>query len=208
MSAPRPPPAPANPNHILRALPWVVALAASLAAALFGALAHQRRAAHAAGETERALAVAATGLARAELAERTLLAERIIAELAERARQVADPSRLEIIALTPAANAAGRARGTLVWDPAPATGLLVVAELPVVGAEQIYRLWLHPDDGGAPAPAGAFRPAITGRARLVVPARMPAAAAAAFTVTLEPAAATGGAPAGPVVLRGTRATGP
>lgn len=206
MSALRPPPAPAAPHRGRRALPWVVALAASLAAALFAAVAHQRRAALAGVETERALAVAAAELARAELAERTLLAERIIAELAGRARRAADPGRLEIFALAPASNATGQTRGTLVWDAATATGLLVASDLPVVGAEHIYRLWLHPADGGAPALAGAGRPDIAGRARLVVSAQL--SAAAAFTVTLEPAAATGGAPAGPAVLRGTRAPAP
>lgn len=212
------PPRPSSPSAapgravaragVARGRPWLLALAAGLAAAVFGAVAYHHRAALAGVETERALAVAAEGLARAELAERTLLAERIIAELAGRAHRAADPSRLEVISLAPGADHPGRAQATLVWDPALATGLFVATDLPVVGEAQSYRLWLQPADGGASTPAGAFRPDIAGRARQVVPAQTPAVAAAAFTVTLEPAAATGGAPTGPTVLRGTRPTGP
>ena len=57
-----------------------------------------------------------------------------------------------------------------------------------------YELWVIPSDGGAPMPAGMFKPTQQGYASVIMPPMPKGIAAKAFGVTIEP---DGGAKSGP-----------
>lgn len=81
-------------------------------------------------------------------------------------------------------------RGTYFVNPRGGL-LLIASNLPPLPAGKIYEMWLIPK-GGAPKPAGLFRPDARGGAVHVQPGAVDAGNAAAVAVTLEP---EGGSPA-------------
>jgi anti-sigma-K factor RskA len=83
------------------------------------------------------------------------------------------------------------------------SGLVFVANnLPPLPPDKIYELWLIPP-GGAPIPAGLFKPDARGNATVVNPAGLPAGVEAKmFAVTLESASGPHDAPHGTGVMAG------
>lgn len=90
---------------------------------------------------------------------------------------------------------ASRAQGRLVWNDA-AGGRLVVAGLPALPSDRVFRAWVTGD--GRVRDGGQFRPDAAGRAVHPLPAVD--GAVEAVSVTLEPVIGKP-APSGPVVLR-------
>jgi len=69
-----------------------------------------------------------------------------------------------------------------------------------------YELWVIPQDGSSPLPAGVFRPDKSGDASVVMPPLPPGVPAKVFAITVERAEGVG-KPEGPIVLSGAPAPG-
>lgn len=81
----------------------------------------------------------------------------------------------------------------------PRTGVLVMASnLPVLGPDRTYQLWLIPK-GGAPQPAGLFRSAANGTALYSRPGAV-AADTAAVAVSVEPVAGSTAPTTTPIIV--------
>lgn len=81
----------------------------------------------------------------------------------------------------------------------PRTGVLVMASnLPVLGPDRTYQLWLIPK-GGAPQPAGLFRSLGDGNALYVRPGAV-AAGTAAVAVSVEPTAGSAAPTTTPIIV--------
>jgi hypothetical protein len=95
--------------------------------------------------------------------------------------------------------------------PAPTAHTVYLAErgalvmeannLKPVPADKAYELWVIPASGGAPLPAGTFRPNSEGYASLVLPRLPSGVPAKAFGITIENAAGSA-TPTLPIVLSG------
>jgi anti-sigma-K factor RskA len=83
-------------------------------------------------------------------------------------------------------------RGALVME---------ASHLKPVPADKAYELWVIPASGGAPLPAGTFRPNAEGYASLVLPRLPSGVPAKAFGITIENAAGSA-APTLPILLSG------
>lgn len=82
------------------------------------------------------------------------------------------------------------------------SGLVFVANnLPALGPEKIYELWLIPVEG-KPIAAGLFKPDAKGSATVVNPPLPAGVEAKTFVVTLEPESGSHEAPRGPAVMGG------
>lgn len=189
------------PSPFSRFLPWIVAAGLALVAAWLGIRNYSLRADNDSLRTQHELAVVAQRMTQSQLAERTLVAEQMIAELGRRLQNSSDLSRLQITALVPQVRNMPEARAIAVWDPGQQTGLLTVEKLPAVAQEQDYQIWIIDPHHPHPIGAGVFKPDSTGRATLLFKGAKPAATAAALAISLERA---GGAPeaGGPIVLLG------
>ena len=84
------------------------------------------------------------------------------------------------------------ARGALIFQ---------ASNLARLDADQTYELWVIPANGGAPLPAGLFRPDQRGDASLVLPPLPLGVPAKAFGVTVEKAAGSA-TPTAPILLSG------
>lgn len=81
--------------------------------------------------------------------------------------------------------------------------VFLASNLAPLPPDKIYELWLFPQNGGAPIPAGLFKPDARGNATVVNPPGLPAGVEAkAFAVTLEPAQGPHDAPRGTGVMQG------
>lgn len=202
-AAARPAPAggAADPLPVGRLLLWTVAAGCALVAVWLGVRVRALRAENDALGTQRDLADVAARLAQAQLAERTLLAERMITELGTQLVRAEDLRRLKIAALHPLLNNASEARAIAVWDPERQTGILAAEKLPVVAEGQDYQLWLTGSPHPAPVAAGVFKPDSTGKATHAFEAGSSLREITGFAVSLEK---RGGAPTagGVLVLRG------
>jgi anti-sigma-K factor RskA len=83
-------------------------------------------------------------------------------------------------------------RGALVME---------ASHLKPVPADKAYELWVIPASGGAPLPAGTFRPNAEGYASLVLPRLPSGVPAKAFGITIENAAGSA-TPTLPILLSG------
>jgi len=122
----------------------------------------------------------------------------------ENARRVAeaitapDALRVELVA----AKAPPVPRGKAFYLRNRNSLVFVASNLAPLPADKIYELWLFPKSGGAPIPAGMFKPDANGSASVVNP-RLPAGVEAkAFAVTLEPESGSHDAPRGTAVMAG------
>jgi len=122
----------------------------------------------------------------------------------ENARRVAeaitapDALRVELVAAKAPPVPRGKAFYLRNWNSL----VFVASNLAPLPADKIYELWLFPKSGGAPIPAGMFKPDANGSASVVNP-RLPAGVEAkAFAVTLEPESGSHDAPRGTAVMAG------
>jgi hypothetical protein len=83
-------------------------------------------------------------------------------------------------------------RGALVME---------ASHLKPVPADKAYELWVIPSSGGAPLPAGTFRPNSEGYASLVLPRLPSGVPAKAFGITIENVAGAT-TPTLPIILSG------
>jgi anti-sigma-K factor RskA len=189
------------PFPLARLLPWMAAAGFALAAVGFGIRARALRAENESLHTQRELAEVAYKMTQSQLAERTLLAERMITDLGQKLQRTEDLSRLKITALASLLGNTAEARAIAVWDPEQQAGLLTVEKLPAVAPEQDYQIWVIDPQYPIPVDGGVFKPDPSGKATLTFKGDKPIAQAAAFAISLEK---KGGVPKaeGPLVLLG------
>lgn len=184
-----------------RFIPWGVAALFAVAAILFGFRSAMLHSENEALRTERELAVVAYKMAQNQLSERTIVAEKMIADLGAQLKHTEDLSRLKITALASLLGNTPEAKAIAVWDPTQQSGLLTVEKLPAIAAEQDYQIWVVDPQYSIPVDGGVFKPDSTGKAVLTFKADKPIKQAAAFAISLE---RKGGVPKaeGPMVLLG------
>jgi anti-sigma-K factor RskA len=189
------------PFFLARFAPWGVAACFAAVAVFFGVRTVSLRSENEALRTERELAEVAYKMTQNQLSERTLLAEKMIADLGAQLKHTEDLSRLKITALASLLGNTPEAKAIAVWDPAQQSGLLTVEKLPAIAAEQDYQIWVVDPQYPIPVDGGVFKPDSTGKAVLTFKADKPIKQAAAFAISLEK---KGGVPKaeGPLVLLG------
>lgn len=173
------------PIPLARALPWGLAACFALVATFFGLRTVSLRSEKVALQTERDLARIACEMAEAQLGERTVLAEKMISDLGRRLQRTENLRRLKIAALASLLGNAPDAKAIAVWDPEQQSGLLLVERLPVVAAEQDYRIWVTDPQYPIPVDGGVFKPDATGRATLAFRTDKPVQQVSAFAIGLE-----------------------
>lgn len=185
----------------LRWAPWVAAAGLAVVATLFGLRANRLQAENESLQTQRELAEVAGRMAQAQLNERTLLAERIVADLQAQLKRSEDLGRLRVTALASLLGNSPEARAIAVWDPSRESGLLTVEKLPAISEEQDYQIWVIDPQYPIPVDGGVFKPDATGRATLTFKGDKPIQTVSAFAISLE---RKGGVPKaeGPLVLLG------
>ncbi|MFZ3342342.1 MAG: anti-sigma factor [Terriglobales bacterium] len=93
-------------------------------------------------------------------------------------------------------------RGKAIYQRRNRGLIFLASNLPPLPRKKIYELWLFPANGGAPIPAGLFKPDATGNATVVNPPLPEGVEAKNFVVTLEPESGSHEAPCGTPVLVG------
>ncbi|HVT74245.1 MAG TPA: anti-sigma factor [Lacunisphaera sp.] len=166
-------------------LPWAAAAAFALAAAWYGRQVVVLRDQNEALRTDRDLAEVACKMARSQLAERTLVAEKMINNLGEKLRHSEDLARLKISALASLAGNTREAQVIAVWDPDQQAGLLSLDKLPAVADTQDYQLWIVDPNHKDPVSAGVFHTPADGRMALPFWPDQPVAKATAFAISVE-----------------------
>ncbi|MBX3735206.1 MAG: anti-sigma factor [Candidatus Didemnitutus sp.] len=186
---------------LARVLPWAAAACLAVSTVFFAARTLSLRSENDALRTERQLAEVAYQMAQSKLSERSLLAERMIADLGAKLKHTEDLSRLKITALASLAGNSAEAKAIAVWDPEQQSGLLTVEKLPAVAAEQDYQIWVIDPQYPIPVDGGVFKPDADGKAVLTFKGDKPVKQASAFAISLEK---KGGVPKaeGPLVLLG------
>ncbi len=189
------------PFPLARALPWAAAACLAISTVFFATRAIPLRSENDALRTERQLAEVAYQMAQNKLSERTLLAERMIADLGAKLKHTEDLSRLKITALASLAGNSPEAKAIAVWDAEQQSGLLTVEKLPAIAAEQDYQIWVIDPQYPIPVDGGVFKPDASGKAVLTFKGDKPVKQASAFAISLEK---KGGVPKaeGPLVLLG------
>lgn len=194
----------ARPNRLLPfspglVLPWAAAAALALVAAWYGREAAVLRDQNEALRTDRELAEVAYKMARSQLAERTLVAEKMINNLGAKLRHSEDLARLKISALASLAGNTKEAQVVAVWDPDQQAGLLSLDRLPPIAESQDYQLWIVDPNHKDPVSAGVFHSPADGRMALPFWPDHPVAKATAFAISVE---RKGGVPKaeGPIVM--------
>ena len=138
--------------------------------------------------------------ARVAVADSTLHATRTQAEQANILMEtVKDPSALRVILTTTDKAPPPSGRITYVQDKGAL--LLTASNLDKLAPYKIYELWLIPQDGHDPIPAGTFRPDDRGFATVVLPELPKGVAAKAFGVTIEDGDGSQ-TPTMPIILKG------
>jgi anti-sigma-K factor RskA len=140
-------------------------------------------------------------MAKNQLSERSLVAEKMINDLGNKLRRSEDLSRLKITALASLAGNTREAQAIAVWDPGQQTGLLTLEKLPAIADTQDYQIWIIDPAYKDPVNGGVFHVAADGRIALAFKPDQPVTQAAAFAISLEK---KGGVPKaeGPIVLLG------
>ena len=93
-------------------------------------------------------------------------------------------------------------QGKAIYVRSSSTLLFLASNMPQLPPQKIYELWLIPA-GGAPIPAGLFRPSPHGSATVIKPPLPPGVEAQTFAITIEPAAGSS-APTSQPIMVGTR----
>jgi anti-sigma-K factor RskA len=93
-------------------------------------------------------------------------------------------------------------RGKAIYQRRNRNLIFFASNLPPLPAEKIYELWLFPANGGAPIPAGLFKPDAHGGATVVNPPLPQGVEAKNFAVTLEPESGSHESPRGTPVIVG------
>jgi len=75
--------------------------------------------------------------------------------------------------------------GGVTYNPAKGTLVFLASDLDPLQPSKAYELWVIPQDGSAPVPAGTFHPDDQGNASLIMPDLPKGVAAKAFGVTIE-----------------------
>lgn len=196
-----PPKAPVIDFPFLRFAPWLAAAGFALTAVWLTVQNISLRSENAAQQTERRLAEVAYRSAQTQLAERTLVAERMVNDLGSRLRRSEDLARLKVSALASLAGNTREAQAIAVWDPEQQSGLLTFDGLPVISDEQDYQIWVVDPAYPNPVNGGVFHVAADGRVSLSFRPDQPIKQVAAFAISLEK---KGGVPKaeGPIVLLG------
>ena len=185
----------------MRFVPWGIAAALALASGVIGYRNAELRERNEALQTERRQAEEVFRAAREGLLERSLMAEKLVADLGERLRRSEDLARLKVAALASLAGNTKEAQAIAVWDPEQQAGLLTFDKMPVIGDKQDYQIWVVDPAYPNPVNGGVFKVDEEGRATLAFKPDQPVRAAAAFAISLEK---KGGVPKaeGPIVLLG------
>jgi anti-sigma-K factor RskA len=170
---------------ILKIAPWAIAACLALAITWLGTQNLSLRSENANLQTERQLADTAYKMAKNQLSERSLVAEKMINDLGAKLRNTEDLARLKVTALASLAGNTKAAQVIAVWDPEQQTGLLTMDKLPPVGDTQDYQLWIVDPAYKDPVNAGVFHVASDGRVAVPFKPDEPIAHAAAFAVSLE-----------------------
>ena len=111
-----------------------------------------------------------------------------------------DPSALSVSLKVPKQKKNPSGRGTYVASSG--TLIFVGNDLPRLGDNKVYELWLMPSNGSSPIAAGTFVPDANGRARLVIPRFREGVSANGFAVTAERAGGSA-TPTLPILLAGS-----
>lgn len=170
---------------LLKFAPWAVAAGFALAAVGLGVRNFSLKAENSNLLTERQLAETAYQMAQNKLAERSLLAERMIGELGHQLRKSEDLARLKVTALASLAGNTKQAQVIAVWDPEQQTGLLTMDRLPATGEGQDYQIWVVDPAYKNPVNAGVFHLATDGKIALPFKPDQPITQPAAFAISLE-----------------------
>ncbi|HXM10771.1 MAG TPA: anti-sigma factor [Terriglobales bacterium] len=109
-----------------------------------------------------------------------------------------DATRIELVAT----GNKPEPRGKAIYQRRNRNLIFFASNLPALPAEKIYELWLFPANGGAPIPAGLFKPDARGSATVVNPPLPEGVEAKNFAVTLEPASGSHEHPRGTPVIVG------
>lgn len=174
-----------NTRPLVRLLPWAMALGFGLVAILFGVRLMSLRAENEALQTQRELADLAHRLAQSQLAERTLVAERVIAELGANLQRQENPDRLTVVTLGAPSTDSSAAQAIILWDAGQHTGLLAAEKLPALAGDEHYLLQVGAGADFSAVNGGLFRPDAEGRAKLTFKIERPAAAPMRFGISRE-----------------------
>jgi anti-sigma-K factor RskA len=109
-----------------------------------------------------------------------------------------EATRIELVAV----GSKPQPRGKAIYQRRNRNLIFFASNLPPLPAEKIYELWLFPANGGAPIPAGLFKPDTSGSATVVNPPLPEGVEAKNFAVTLEPESGSHQAPRGTPVIVG------
>jgi anti-sigma-K factor RskA len=109
-----------------------------------------------------------------------------------------DATRIELVA----AGNKPQPRGKAIYQRRNRNLIFLASNLPPLPTETIYELWLFPANGGAPIPAGLFKPDARGSATVVNPPLPEGVEAKNFAVTLEPESGSHESPRGRPVIVG------
>ena len=186
---------------LLSLAPWALAAGLAVAAAWFASQNLNLRRENLTLRSERQLAELAYQMTQNQLAERSLLAEHMIADLGNQLRQSEDLTRLKVTALASLAGNTKEAQAIAVWNPAQQSGLLTIEQLPAIAATQDYQIWIVDPAYPNPVNGGVFTVDPAGKAILGFKPDQPVTQVAAFAISLE---RKGGVPKaeGPIVLLG------
>jgi len=202
-TSPRPAAAPAQvvPFPLFRLLPWAAAAGFAFVAGWLAILNTGLRREAEGLRTERDLADTAYRMAQNQLAERSLLAERMITDLGQRLQRQQDLTRLKVTALAALVPDRQDVEAIAVWDPELEQGLLTVEKLPPLADTQDYQIWVIDPAYPIPVDGGVFRPSAEGDAVLTFKGDKPVRTVNAFAISVEK---KGGVPKaeGPIVLLG------
>ena len=109
-----------------------------------------------------------------------------------------EAQKVELVAV----GAKPQPRGKAIYQRRNRNLIFLASSLPPLPPEKIYELWLFPASGGAPIPAGLFRPDARGNATVVNPPLPEGVEAKTFAVTLEPESGSHESPRGTPVIVG------
>jgi anti-sigma-K factor RskA len=112
-----------------------------------------------------------------------------------------DPRAVRVTLTTKPVPKAGPIGG-VTYNPEKGTLVFLASNLDPLQQYKTYELWVIPQDGGAPVPAGTFHPDDQGNASVIMPDLPKGVSAKAFGVTIEE---EGGAqtPTPPIIMAGS-----
>lgn len=188
-------------SPLIKFAPWAAAAALAAAATWFARQNLALRQENLTLRNERQLAEVAGKMAQNQLAQRSLLAEKMITDLGSQLRRSGDLTRLRVFALASSAGNMKETQAIVVWDPEQQAGLLTSAQMPVLTDAQDYQIWLTDPAYPNPVNGGVFHPGADGRVVLGFQPDQPVKQATAFAISLEK---KGGGPkaGGPIILLG------